>query len=291
MRFYKGYGWQRTILERSAEPMHLNAVSLLIKVFGSFRAKVAFDLTPRRAYAFGILEAAERARALGLKCVTVAEFGVASGGGLLAMCQFARQVKKETGVDFQIVGFDTGTGLPPPADYRDHPDLFQDGDYPMPDHGRLRKSLPPNAHLILGQIADTAAAFTEEVDPTSPLAFVAVDVDYYSSAKDVLNVLEHEDPRKYLPLSLVYFDDIQDPRCNSWCGELLAISEFNETHSLRKIERDRFLRTRRIMKGAAWIDQMYNFHVLDHPLRRSSNTSRGKIQLANPYLGIGRVEH
>ena len=109
--------------------------------------------------------------------------------------------------------------------------------------------------------------------------------------QDVLSVLEHEDPRKYLPLSLVYFDDIRDPRCNSWCGELLAINEFNETHLLRKIERDRFLRTRRIMKGAGWIDQMYNFHVLDHPLRRSSNTSRGKIHLANPYLGIGRVHH
>jgi hypothetical protein len=45
------------------------------------------------------------------------------------------------------------------------------------------------------------------------------------------------------------------------------------------------------MKGAGWINQMYNFHVLDHPLRHSSNTSRGKIQLANPYLGIARVDH
>ncbi|PWT82440.1 MAG: hypothetical protein C5B58_08280 [Acidobacteria bacterium] len=291
MRFYRGYAWQRVILERFTEPMHLNAISLLVKLFGSFRAKVTFDLTPRRAYAYGVLEAAERARALGLKCITVAEFGVASGGGLLAMCQLARQAKKETGVDFQIVGFDTGTGLPPPADYRDHPDLFQHGDYSMPDQGRLRKSLPPNAHLALGQIADTAAEFTEELDPTSPLAFIAVDVDYYSSAKDVLNVMEHKDPRKYLPLSLVYFDDIQDPRCNSWCGELLAISEFNGTHPMRKIERHRFLRTRRIIKSAAWIDQMYNFHVLDHPFRRSSNKSRGNIQVANPYLGIGRVDH
>jgi hypothetical protein len=86
------------------------------------------------------LEAAERARSLGLKRVTIAEFGVASGGGLLAMCQFARQATKETGVDFQIVGFDTCTGLPPPVDYRNHRDLFQHGDYPMPDHGRLKES-------------------------------------------------------------------------------------------------------------------------------------------------------
>jgi hypothetical protein len=51
-----------------------------------------------------------------------AEFGVANGAGLLNMCEIAARVTRETGVGFRIVGFDAGTGLPQPIDYRDHPE-------------------------------------------------------------------------------------------------------------------------------------------------------------------------
>ena len=41
----------------------------------------------------------------------------------------------------------------------------------------------------------------------SPLGFAVIDVDYYSSAKDCLNVFLAE-ADKYLPWTLVYLDDI-----------------------------------------------------------------------------------
>ena len=33
-------------------------------------------------------------------------------------------------VDYQIIGFDSGEGMPKPIDYRDHPEKFRTGDYP-----------------------------------------------------------------------------------------------------------------------------------------------------------------
>jgi hypothetical protein len=39
----------------------------------------------------------------------------------------------------------------------------------------------------------------------------------------------------YLPQVLVYADDVSGEVMNPWCGELLAISEFNHPHSQRKM--------------------------------------------------------
>jgi hypothetical protein len=36
-----------------------------------------------------------------------------------------------TGVKIDVYGFDTGKGLPPPRTYRDHPELYRQGDFPM----------------------------------------------------------------------------------------------------------------------------------------------------------------
>jgi hypothetical protein len=44
------------------------------------------------------------------------------------------------------------------------------------------------------------------------------------------------------------------------------MNEFNAAESWRKIEKDRFLRSRRVFKNARWLDQIHLFHVLDHPL-------------------------
>ncbi len=290
MRFYKGYGYQRIIYERLSEPLHLNIASVFVKLFGSFSAKVAFDVTERRSYAYGILETAWIAKRRGLKSVTVAEFGVASGGGLLAMCRFAEQATALTGVRFNIVGFDGGTGLPPPVDYRDHPDLWLTGDYQMPDRQNLLRLLPPNARIIFGPIAHTARDFINCLSPEAPLGFVSIDVDYYSSAKDCLEAFRHRDPARYLPITIVYFDDIYDRSVCAWTGELLAIREFNDSEPMRKLEVDRFLRARRLFKNASWIDQIYLLHVLDHPVMQSGERRTINIQLANKHLGIERLD-
>ena len=118
---------QRVFVERLTEPLHLNVLAAFVWLFGSFRMKVAFDLVVRQQYAFSILHAAERAKEFGKKGVTIVEFGVASGAGLLNMCKIAENALKSTGVEFRVFGFDTGTGLPPPHDYRDYPSAPMDG--------------------------------------------------------------------------------------------------------------------------------------------------------------------
>jgi len=282
-KFLQGSTWRRVILERLTEPLHLNLFSLLVMALGSYRAKIAFDLVIRQQHAYGLLRAADMAKEAGLRSVTVVEFGVAAGAGLLNLCKIAGRLQKLTGVNFTIVGFDTGSGMPPPLDHRDHPELYQRGDFPM-DPQRLMKALPSNARLILGPICDTAAAFRNELSSDSPLSFVSIDVDYYSSARDALLLLEDPDPGKYLPMTLVYLDDVMFENHNQWCGELLAVNEFNNAHSLRKIERDRFLNTRRIFKHARWLDQIFLLHLFDHPVRQRLDPARAARVLSNPFF-------
>jgi hypothetical protein len=268
--------WIERYAERATEPLHLNLLALFVQVFGTFSSKVAFDLVRPRKYAFATLEAARNARDLGKRKVTIIEFGVAAGGGLLGMCALARRVAEVTGVEIKVVGFDSGVGMPPPADFRDHPDLYQAGDFPM-DQEALRKKLPANARLLIGELEDTLPSFLAELNPDAPIGFAAVDVDYYSSAVKALRIFADPIPSKYLPLPILYLDDIVLPSHSRFSGELLAVKEFNEAHKYRKIDQHRFLRSQRIFKQARWIDQMFLLHVFDHPVMSTAGSRPRKM--------------
>ena len=268
--------WIERFAERATEPLHLNLLALFVQVFGSFSSKVAFDLVRPRKYAFGTLEAARGARDQGKREVTIIEFGVAAGGGLLGMCDLAMRVTEITGVKIKVVGFDTGVGMPPPVDYRDHPDLYQAGDFPM-DQESLRKKLPSNARLIIGELGDTVPRFLAELNTEAPIGFVAVDVDYHSSAVAALQIFADPIPSKYLPLPILYLDDIVMPSHSRFSGELLAVEEFNAAHQLRKIDQHRFLRSQRIFKQARWIDQIFLLHVFDHPVMHTAGSRPRKM--------------
>lgn len=151
---------RRVFLERLTEPLHLNAIAALVWMFGSYRDRIAFDLVVRPQHAFGILRAADEAKRLGLSTVTLVEFGVASGAGLMNMAYIAERVTLETGVAFKLFGFDTGAGMPAPVDYRDHPEYYQAGDFQM-DERELRAVLPASATLVLGDLRDTVPRFLE----------------------------------------------------------------------------------------------------------------------------------
>jgi hypothetical protein len=263
----------RLFRDRLSEPLHLNLLSIFAKLFGNYRTKINFDLVPRRHYAYGVLRAADEALRRGLRRVTVAELGVATGDGLLNLCAIAERVSVETGVRIDVYGFDRGSGLPEPADYRDHPELFQSGDFPM-DQDALAHRLPDFCKLILGDLSETVGPFIAGLNENAPLGFVVFDIDYYSSACAALELFRHPSPSKYLPAVALYFDDIYMETQNPWCGELLAIEEFNRSEKFRKIAVDRFLRSRRVFKSARWIDQIYLLHVLDHPERTNTRTGR-----------------
>lgn len=272
----------RVWTERFTEPLHLNVISAFVALFGSFRAKVAHDLIIRQQFAFPILHAAEKARDAGLKRLTIAEFGVANGAGLLNMCAIASAVTKATGIQFDVVGFDTGKGMPPALDYRDHPEMFQESDFPM-DVPRLTRALPPCARLMIGDVSGTIPEFLSALSPEAPLAFASLDVDYYSSAKRALEVFKGR-AEQYTPSVLLYLDDTVIESANPWCGELLAVNEFNDENALRKIAPFPMLRARRLFKNARWIEQIYLVHVLDHEAR-SPRLMRTRHVIQNEYIG------
>jgi hypothetical protein len=276
------YIWERIFVERLTEPLHLNLLSLGVAAFGGIRSKIAFDLILRQYHAYSILSCADLARENGIEEVTLVEFGVAAGTGLLNICKLADRITRETGVRFSIYGFDTGQGMPPPESYRDHPEIYHQGDFPM-NHESLRESLPDNAKLIIGQINETVGPFLRNVTEKAPIGFISIDVDFYSSSRDALEILQGN-ANQYLPRIQMYLDDLEFPSHNSWCGERLAINEFNEQNSLRKIEQHAFLKSQRIFRNARWIDHMFTVHILDHLSRTSAVKKRSPTILTNPYL-------
>jgi len=210
--------------------------------------------------------AAQQAQREGVSEISVIEFGVAGGNGLLALQTEAEAVERETGVGIRVFGFDAGPGGMPTlcGDHRDHPDLWQAGDYPM-DVEALKRRLTSRTTLIIGDIRERIEHFQEEYSP-SPIGFMAVDVDLYSStmaafrALDLCPILQHTG---------IYCDDIDLDRCHRWAGELLAIDDYNATHETRKIDGWRGLRMRPFPE-AYWIGRMFMCHDLE-AISRSSD--------------------
>jgi len=259
--------WERLLKDRLSEPLHLNVLSAFVRLFGGFRIQVEFDLVERRRYAFALLQAADWASRYGVSRISALEFGVAAGAGLVNLAWLAQRVTRETGVDIDIMGFDTGTGMPPPVDHRDYPEEFREGDFPTTDRERLARLLPDDVRVIYGPLAQTARGFADTV--ASPIGFISFDLAYYSSTWDAMQVLQGP-ASHYLPTVPCYLGAIAMETANPDVGELLAVREFNAASPMRKIHPMTWLRERRIFKNAYWHRQIYTLHVHDHPQRAGS---------------------
>lgn len=224
------------------------------------------DQIGRPHYAFGLWLATLQAARLGIRKLKIFEFGVASGAGLINLCEICDKMNKSTGMEYEIYGFDSNVGMPAlSGGYKDNPELWHEGQF-LSDHEKIRARLPANARLISGDITDTIVEFCRNnLSSDSPVAFVAVDVDLYSSTLSVFELFKRDNPEYYLPVTILYFDDINDLLTNNaWCGEMLAIREWNSAHELRKMEE---MRIRQNHSPAGWHDHIYGLHVLDHPVR------------------------
>jgi len=217
----------------------------------------------RPSYTWGVLHGAYLAKALGIPRISVAEFGVAGGSGLIALENAAEKVEERLGVKVDVYGFDTGRGLPKPTDYRDLPNLYSEGSFAM-DFNVLKPRLK-RAQLVLGLIKDTMPGFIES--KPAPMAFMSVDVDLYSSTMDVFKLLE-ADTGLLLPRIYLYFDDIMGFTCADFNGERLAVAEFTSTHEKRKISPIYGLRhfVPKPFADKMWPEMIYMAHILDHPL-------------------------
>ena len=189
--------------------------------------------TYRPHYYSVLYETVRLAASLKYKKISCIEFGVAGGNGLLAIEKYAKKLEKKFGVQIEIYGFDNGTGLPKSNDYRDLPFLWSEGDFEM-DVKKLEKKIT-RSKLILGDVKETVGTFIDDYAP-APIGCVFFDLDYYTSTKSAMEIFNHE-LINFLPRVICYYDDVIGS-VNNYNGALLAIDEYNNQNTMRKIVKD-----------------------------------------------------
>jgi hypothetical protein len=216
----------------------------------------------RPHYGYCILQATRLAALLHYPKISVIEFGCGGGNGLINAEMHIAEVMKIFAVDIELYGFDAGSGLPAPQDYRDIPHYFRPGLYKM-DRQPLEQKLK-RAQLVVGNVGETCASFFDKYNP-APIGCVFHDLDFYSSTREALKIFD-ADAFHFLPRVFMYFDDIIGDDlwlCNEFTGELLAIEEFNLAHSHKKIARNQPVRFQ--YPGDRWPHQVYIHHDFEHP--------------------------
>ena len=229
--------------------------------YASSEAVVSLNMSTRSAYAYCLYNATKLAKKLNYKSFSVIEFGVAGGNGLFFLDKFADQLSKEFNIDIQVYGFDLGTGLPKPQDYRDLPYIFKEGLFPM-DKDKLLKRLK-RSKIIFGDVKDSIKKFIHEFNP-APIGFIANDLDYYSSTFNSFDIFNY-DSKFYLPRIFCYFDDVLGDEVSMYgefTGELLAIEEFNQKNKDKKIHLNQNLIW---FSKNHWRYKIYYYHDFLHP--------------------------
>ena len=226
-------------------------------------AKIRYDAFERPQFAYGLYQAARQAKALGYSSFSAIEFGVAGGNGLIAMERIAEEIGRAMNLRVEVYGFDTGQGMPPPADYRDAPFIWNSGQFRM-DVQALQARLK-SAKLIIADVEDGIRTFLTRME-AAPIGFVSFDMDYYSSTVKAFSLCDasHE---AFLPRAIFYFDDIVGDDSELHCefiGELLAIREFNEAHATMKIAQIHGLASKRMFPDH-WNVKTFVMHRFEHP--------------------------
>jgi hypothetical protein len=244
------------IVRRSVK--HLPFVSRSLSVWD----KLLLGQFPRIPYAYCVIRAAQLATRLGYDAVSVLEFGVAGGNGLIALEKIKNIVEKHMSIDIRIFGFDLGSGLPSPCDYRDLPYHWQSGFFKM-DIDRLQSRLN-SAELVIGPISQTIRKFISTPLDSAPIGAIAFDLDYYSATVSSFAVFEI--PKTgILPRVMCYMDDVigVSEYYSDFTGERLAIDEFNAAHLTQKISRCYDFASLKIER---WQEQVMIYHDFGHPL-------------------------
>jgi len=246
-----------------------NPIRFILKIIikklslGSYRFRLAIGAVERPNYGHIVFNAASLAHKLGLKQVSVLEYGVAKGSGLLNLEYHANEIEKIIPIKIQIYGFDTGKGLPKPMDYRDLPYHWEEGFFEMNQTDLIKKL--SRSRLILGNIMETRKSFFQTYSP-APIGAIVHDLDYYSSTKAALEML-HENTDYYLPRVFCYFDDtIGTPieLYSDFTGERLAIDEFNNSSQDIKITKPYYFLTSQ--NQPSWHSQVWIIHFFKHAL-------------------------
>lgn len=208
----------------------------------------------------------------GKEGTSLIELGVRDGKGLSFIIKVCKYLTNRIGTKYNIYGFDTFEGMPKLEGFEDHNEIWEEGQYkPIISYEKMVENfrdkvtadgtnttiISAGAILIKGDVKDTVTNFLDNLDIEYPIGFISLDLDLYSSTKSGLKILEDVNSNKYVPTVLMIVDD-QDflLTYNDWCGEALAIREFNDSNKMRKIQNRKEIYQR-----------MRFVHILDHGLR------------------------
>lgn len=210
----------------------------------------------RPYYGYCIFKAAKEAIMLGYNKISIIEFGVAGGNGLVNIEYHCKKFKEtvNSNFEFEIYGFDLEIGLPEPKDYRDIPHSWSAGWHKM-DRKKLEEKLD-NAKLIIGDVAETTKTFFEQNKP-APIGVIFFDVDYYSSTMNCFNILDTED-NNLLPRIYCFFDDLHTIE---YVAGRAAINDFNTNNKMRKFAK---APEKRRIQNIYLSYGLYEFHNFKH---------------------------
>lgn len=258
-KVFKLFGLELKPISKSKRNIY-GQISIYPMLNQYFREILSKKGITRGNYVWSALCAVDLAKNLNLETISFLEFGVAGGNGLVELEEISMELEKMYNIKIDVYGFDTGKGLTKPQDYRDLPNLWNEGYYPMDVDklkGRLKKS-----KLILGDVKDTIDGFINS-NP-APIAFVSFDMDLYSPTVHAFKIFDGDD-KILLPRIHCYFDDIMGYTYSEFNGERLAISEFNESHDMKKISPIYSLENY-IYSKPEWAKKIYLAHIFNHKL-------------------------
>ncbi len=247
---------------------------------GSYETRLVMGAIDRPVYGWCTYFAAVEARALGYKAMTVVEFGVAGGTGLVNLCKHKKEIQKELGIEILVVGFDTGIGLPASQDSRDLLYLWPAGSFEM-DRAALEKRIAGQADLVFGDVATTVASWQPR--PDAPVGAIMFDLDFYTSTMAAFGLLLQ---KNILPRVWCYFDDISGYPANAYTdriGEREAIKQFNLAPERQRL--NDHLSPAYVFKGLPRElrqEDIYLYHRLSHPEYNVclSGTEKHQLKLA-----------
>ena len=155
---------------------------------GSYLFRLNKNALERPHYGYIVYNGALLAKKLGHQRVSILEFGVAGGNGLLNLEYHAKEVQKNSRHRYRHLRFRHGRRLPEPEDYRDLPYHWKSGFFKM-EVEAIEKRL---------EIAGTSfsAISTKHrklfLKNTIPRRFAAVshDFDFYSSTATALKMFD-----------------------------------------------------------------------------------------------------
>lgn len=227
-----------------------------------YKSFFLMEFLERPHFAYALYQTAQQAIALNYKTISIIEFGVAGGNGLVCLEKHAETLTRMLGINFEIYGFDTTTGLPKLHGYKDVMHQWQAGLFPM-DVERLQARLK-HSKLVIGDVDQTIKDFYSKYSP-APIGAIIFDVDLYSSTRSALKIF-NTPAQNLLPRVRCYFDDIlgnEVSLSNEFMGEKLAISEYNDASPERKITPVYHLQGKPYRKK--WYLKSYVHHMFDHP--------------------------